>query len=208
MFGVSSQVQDHVSQNSTWPIRLFKLGGNPVLYFTDSDAPVLWNGIVWAPKGVGYSKVEEKLGYEIDTFTVTVDNIDDSMIAWALNSDPTGQWAEARKGFCDGQVDGEGHLILVNDETALIFGGRITSLKVAEDMEFDVKSALDLYNQRALKVLQQVTCRFQGINGFKGPNCGYSGAETVCNYTAARCTALGNYARFGGYPDVTTKNDS
>lgn len=208
MFRRGAEVDAHVKSDSTWPIRLFKMGGVPDLHFNDSDRPVLWNGIVWEPKGIGYSKIEEKLGYEIDTFTVTVDNIDDSMIAWALNKDPTGFMSEARKGFCAGDEDAEGNLLLVGDETALIFLGRNTRLEVADDMTFDVKSSLDLYNQRALKVLQQTTCRFQGINGFKGPNCGYTGSETSCNYTSSRCRALGNIARFGGYPDVKSKNDS
>jgi phage-related protein len=36
--------------------------------------------------------------------------------------------------------------------------------------------------------------------GFKSdPRCGYSGAETSCNGSLARCEALGNEARFGGF---------
>ena len=35
---------------------------------------------------------------------------------------------------------------------------------------------------------------------FKGALCGYSGPESSCNYTLARCRQLGNGPRFGGTP--------
>lgn len=43
-------------------------------------------------------------------------------------------------------------------------------------------------------------CRYK--DGFKGTRCGYSGAETSCNKTLARCRELGNSERFGGFPGV------
>lgn len=46
-----------------------------------------------------------------------------------------------------------------------------------------------------------VQCSFQ----FKGPACGYAGAETECNRTPARCTALLNQTRFGGFPRLDSK---
>lgn len=44
------------------------------------------------------------------------------------------------------------------------------------------------------------SCRF----AFKGADgrCGYSGSETVCDRTFARCSALGNQMRYGGFPGV------
>ena len=43
------------------------------------------------------------------------------------------------------------------------------------------------------------SCRFAD---FKGELCGYSGAETVCDKTLARCRELGNSERFGGFPGI------
>lgn len=37
---------------------------------------------------------------------------------------------------------------------------------------------------------------------FKGPRCGYVGAETVCYRRLVDCRALGNSARFGGCPGL------
>jgi phage-related protein len=41
-------------------------------------------------------------------------------------------------------------------------------------------------------------CRFK----FKSDLCGYSGPETECSLTFARCRVLGNQKRFGGFPGV------
>jgi len=37
---------------------------------------------------------------------------------------------------------------------------------------------------------------------FKGTECGYAGAETLCDRTITRCLALGNEDNFGGFPWV------
>lgn len=42
----------------------------------------------------------------------------------------------------------------------------------------------------------QTSCPFV----FKDADCGYSGAETECDYTLGRCIVLGNGARYGGAP--------
>lgn len=46
-------------------------------------------------------------------------------------------------------------------------------------------------------------CRF--VKHFKGVECGYSGAETVCNGTLARCKELSNQTRFGGETGMRAK---
>jgi hypothetical protein len=37
---------------------------------------------------------------------------------------------------------------------------------------------------------------------FRGSRCGYAGSETICDRTMARCQALANFQRFGGWPSV------
>lgn len=41
-------------------------------------------------------------------------------------------------------------------------------------------------------------CRFK----FKSARCGYGGAATLCDGTFRRCRALGNSARYGGFPGI------
>ena len=40
---------------------------------------------------------------------------------------------------------------------------------------------------------------------FKGSECGYSGGETDCNKTLARCRELSNQIRFGGFPGIPSR---
>lgn len=47
-------------------------------------------------------------------------------------------------------------------------------------------------------VFGRQTCR----RDFKSVECGYSGAESSCNKTLARCIELGNQARFGNCPGI------
>lgn len=42
-------------------------------------------------------------------------------------------------------------------------------------------------------------CRFR----FRSALCGYTGSATSCDHTLARCRALGNSARFGGFPGAS-----
>ncbi|MEN6439767.1 MAG: hypothetical protein ABFD97_14425 [Syntrophobacter sp.] len=51
-------------------------------------------------------------------------------------------------------------------------------------------------------------CRFIALHcnwEFKGLECAYAGAETECDRTFKRCTALGNTGRFGGHPGLNLK---
>ena len=203
-----ANVAAHIASSATWPIRLFEIGGTPTLYFCDSDKAVSYDGITWLPKGISYSQAKLSRSVELDTYKVSVDNIDESLISWALANDPTGATVKVYKGFASGSTNASGHLLLIDNFALVLFSGRIASIKADDVMEFDVKSGVDLHNQRGPRTLQMKTCRFQGIDGFKGVNCGYAGAETECNYTFSRCRELGNEARFGGFPDITEKRNS
>lgn len=206
MFTIPSNVQTYLDSNrSTHPIRVFEIGGVPTLRFTDSDVPILYATETWSPKGISYSRVQLKRGFEVQSYEIAVDNIDDFMISWALTNDPTGYEVKVYKGFV---LDPIGDPItLIDDWAGLLFKGRITKMEADEEFTITVKSSIDFHKQRGPRVLQHAMCRFQGPNGFKGINCGYSGAETECNFTFQRCKELNHEDRFGGFPDISSKND-
>lgn len=56
-----------------------------------------------------------------------------------------------------------------------------------------------LSSQAALAWGYDTACTYRA---FKGPECGYAGAEVTCDRTLTRCTALGNSARFGGFSGI------
>jgi hypothetical protein len=205
-FIVPSAVTTYLTNNKdTFPIRLFEIGGIPLLRFTDSDLHVSWNGETWNQKGISYSRVQLIRGFEISSYEISIDNVDDSMIAWALANDPTGYEVKVYKGF--GIEPHTDPITLVGGWAGLLFKGRITKIEADEEFTITVKSAIDFHKQRGPRVMQHQLCRFQGPNGFKGVNCGYIGAETECNFTFRRCQELFNTDRFGGFPDISSKND-
>lgn len=54
-------------------------------------------------------------------------------------------------------------------------------------------------NRFPLHAYSKNICRYEV---FKSTACGYSGAETACNRTFARCIELSNQQRFGGQPGL------
>jgi phage-related protein len=201
MFAIDPAVATALASNQTWPVRLYEIGGSPTLYFCDSDQAVSWNGHTWLPKGISYSGVKLTKDFQANTYKVSIDNLDNAMVNWALANDPSGYFITAYKAFFDASRN------IIAGAAYVIFKGQIASMSVADEVEFDCKTALDLYSQRGLKFVQDMTCRFQGktgVGGFKGRNCGYAGSATACNFTIGRCRALGNFKRFGGFPQLNS----
>ncbi|MBI1776063.1 MAG: hypothetical protein HYR63_12020 [Proteobacteria bacterium] len=208
MIPIGFALTNELAKNNTWPIRLFAIAtdGPAPLFVTDSDKEVLHQGVHYDPMGISYSQGTKKKSLELDTYSVVVDNINGDMLAWALTTRPIGRTVTAYKGLTAGATvldAGSDCLTLIGVEAVTLFSGRITALKADVEMEFSVKSNLYLAGQRGPISMQDVSCRFRGLNGFKGPNCGYTGSETACNFTFARCQQLGNQLRFGGFPDLT-----
>lgn len=54
-------------------------------------------------------------------------------------------------------------------------------------------------NRFPLHVYSRKICRYEV---FKGTGCGYSGSETQCDRSFARCIEIGNQARFGSQPAI------
>lgn len=85
------------------------------------------------------------------------------------------------------------------DNPILLFEGLINNLKLSQTYcAFTVERPLYSYSIVSPNMTYDVNCQFK----FKDGRCLYSGSETKCDKTLARCQALGNVTRFGGYPSV------
>ena len=87
----------------------------------------------------------------------------------------------------------------------MVFKGYLDSWKLDEEwIDVQIVSALEAWNRRIIRKSSS-TCRWLK---FKGEECGYSGEETWCDRTYARCSALGNTANYGGFrwlPSIMNK---
>jgi len=85
------------------------------------------------------------------------------------------------------------------DNPILLFEGLINNLQLSQTYcAFSVERPLYSYSTVSPNMTYDVNCQFK----FKDGRCQYAGAETKCDKTLARCQALGNVTRFGGYPSV------
>lgn len=86
------------------------------------------------------------------------------------------------------------------DDPVLLFEGSINNLQMSQTYcAFSVERPLYSYTTVSPNMTYDVNCQFK----FKDGRCQYSGTETKCDKTLARCQALGNVTRFGGYPSIT-----
>lgn len=91
-------------------------------------------------------------------------------------------------------------LLLGLEEGFEVIRGRLTDQELRDDaVGFRLISEPDFstIDAQARNYAQLCTWRF------KSAQCGYSGAETACNKTFARCQELSNQHRFNGFPSVT-----
>ena len=204
MIPLPGPVTTETAKATVFPIRMYMIGGSPNLYYTDADVDVLHDSQVYISRGISYSKIKTTLGLETSEHTVTIDNLDNAMITWALATDPTGYASYVKKGFSTGVLNISGQLELIEDFSAELFRGRNTKMSFDSELEITVKSGLDMTQQIGPKQTQEVTCRFKGADGFKGLNCGYAGVAATCNFTITRCRDLGNQERFGGFPALNS----
>jgi phage-related protein len=88
----------------------------------------------------------------------------------------------------------------LDEDPAIMQSFTIISVECDEIWAYFTLGAENLFLRRfPLHVYQRYICRYEV---FKGTACGYSGSETVCDRTFARCIELGNEARFGGQPGI------
>lgn len=139
-----------------------------------------------------------KIGYSakssVDKLKIDIQNVDLTMSATLLNEDIMNKWGLVYIGFYDDDN------VLIS-EPIKVFEGLVSTWKLTE-----MKASITLVNEFIFwnkKVMRkhQGTCRW----AFKGTECGYSGIESWCDQSYARCETLNNRDNFGGFrflPDL------
>lgn len=190
--------------------------------YTSCDIPLYRGGLRYEPSGLRLREVRHSAAFEIDTATVTLDAASLELPALLLSEDAAGRPAELHftlrgrieasgageevdVGFEDGDVAWEpGDVVFAGGATpqrpfaeigtvrvvrGFVLGWRLDRLQA----EIRIANVKMLWRKRALR-LPTDSCPWV----FRGAHCGYAGAETWCDRSAARCQALGNRLNFGG----------
>lgn len=177
---------------------LVKLHLSTPLYLTDCDQPIFWDSKTWSPVPL---KVE---GVQSDSSSAAANGGRLSLASGGSYWQPL--LAEIAGGKRDFEVslwelwlDPAGLPSAVPEADAV----RLVAVTRVEGGQWVRDWATFTLGPSSDPALGRLPFREYGpictYRAFKGPQCGYSGSETECNRTPARCAALGNSTRFGGF---------
>lgn len=89
---------------------------------------------------------------------------------------------------------------LLPEYKQILYSGRCNNLKLDyEEASMDIETSLGGYEIQAPAMKYRTTCQ---VRRFKDCRCGYSGEETQCDRTFARCQELENEENFRGFPQM------
>lgn len=87
---------------------------------------------------------------------------------------------------------------LIGGMQKILYSGRCNNLSLDyEKASISIESELGGYDKIAPIIKYRPTCQ---VRRFKDCRCGYSGQETTCDRSFARCSQLGNTLNFRGFP--------
>ncbi len=161
---------------------------------------ITWNSILWQRFPFEIQEVSESANAETAQFQIKVANVNNVIGQYIREYDVYLK----TNGFAPLTLS----LYIVNSKdlentTPVLVQNLTLSTQSVNQLEvtFTV-SARDLYRARTpLNRMFPNLCRFK----FKGTKCLYSGEETTCDKTLARCRELDNSDRYGGFPTIGNK---
>lgn len=165
---------------------LVKIGLASTYHYTDCDIDLTYAGDTYFARGFEVQGIEQSPGFANDSVSVRMDNVDRTFSQIVLSEDAAN--APVSLYF---SVRGDN---AVEIGTFEIYSGFISEWTLSErQMTLKLASEFSFWFKKALR-LPTPNCPWS----FKGTECGYSGAETLCDKSPTRCSLLGNYAKFGG----------
>lgn len=198
MRGVSDsfkEMKNKVGDKIT-PIYLYSIQydavANKWLRFCSHTSDIEFDGITYQKYTITHDGTSENLNGRADKVNLAIGNVNRQLQYYLDTYDGLkGKkvtislvWLE-KIDFVDSVMTGE---YRIEDSTS---NKKAVSLTLSSNLD-----VLDVQLPR--RSFHRYYCRFL----FKGQDCGYAGAEGVCNKTFQRCEELGNITRFGGFPGI------
>ena len=162
-------------------------------YFTDCDVPLVVDSQSYESRGFSFDNIVFSNGKIVDSFDVTLDNVDRYLTTSFVDGTPTGGSAKVQLIL----LDLDYHIIEAGtySDGLTLFDGIIDSWEMDDNnIKMVIVTEFNKWNKKTLNK-QSASCRWKK---FKGDECQYSGGETWCDRTWSRCSDLHNTANFGG----------
>jgi hypothetical protein len=152
--------------------------------------PIIFDSNTYSPRGFSFDRVNYGAHFIVDSVEIALDNLDSVMTSIFVGGTPQGSPVKLELVVLDSSY------AIIGSASVTVFEGEIDSWDLDEEkLAITVTSIFSQWSQRTLSK-HSASCRWKK---FKGTECGYSGGETWCDRTYARCVALANTANFGGF---------
>jgi len=158
--------------------------------YTDCDIPLVVGDDTYQPRGFEQQNINYSINQIVDQVTIEIDNLDQVLTPVFVGGTPQGSPVVLLAVVLDDDLS------ILGNTSVIVFEGEIGPWGLAEDkVDITVTNQFAQWAQSTLS-RHSASCRWKV---FKGDECGYSGSETWCDRTYARCESLGNQANFGGF---------
>lgn len=158
------------------------------IYVTNHSETVTYQGLSYEPAPITIGDIVEDGKGNLENIPLSVSNVNRIIMSYIELYDLQGN-------------DVIIYLMNHSDNTVVIDMGTYQIMEITADEKvanfilghynfFKLSFPSNRYNKRR--------CRWQ----FKSTECGYSGVETVCDFTFADCQVRNNSDRFGGFPGI------
>ena len=186
---INSSIVTQLESGAIRPFGLLQIAPSGTdYYYTDCDVPVVVGSDIYTPRGMEVGNVGYSASTIVDSASIKLDNVDDTLTSEFVGGAPQG-------------TDAIVSLILLSNiyevvvEPVKCFEGVIDEWSLSEgNIDITVAHKLTRWNKKTLN-RHQSSCRFR----FKSTACGYSGGFSKCDGSYVQCTARSNTANFGGF---------
>ena len=182
---------------------LFKLVATTTYYYTDCDQNVYFDGKYWNASGIKYSDLSYAIDQSATTGQLTVPNADKVFSDLILSEDLRSKALTIYRVWLNNSLGVVG--FSEEDDLPIVFDGLIERIPRADrkEVQMNIISFGVGGNVICPRRSFEPKCSWLIIGGFTGTFCKYSGLETWCDGSEARCVALSNKENFGGFEHIS-----
>jgi len=190
---ISSQITDKLESNQITAAFLLYFTLNSVTYrYTTCDVPVYCDADgsdhMYSKRDFSFDNVNYSNQNIVDSVNIKIDNLDSVLTALFVGNTVVEEEAAL-------------YVVIFDDDNSIvgtqqIFNGVINEWDLDEsELSMTITSPFAQWDQNS-NVKHSALCRWKK---FKGTECGYSGAQTICDRTYVRCAELSNTDNSGGF---------
>jgi lambda family phage minor tail protein L len=197
MYTTDATFKSEKNKKENQPIYLYTIenyNGLVDLNLAEYDTDIIYDGITYTKFPIRHGEISENSQGEIDSFRVTMSNVDRVVQGYLEAYDFRGKKVTITLVWANQLSDADANIKFIY---------YIDNYTASQDtVAFVLTSKYDIMDlSLPNRKYNRNYCGWK----FKSTECGYAGAETTCDKRKATCkNTMSNIARYGGFPSVPT----